>query len=119
MKPGVVTPDQYRKQKLCGWNTDHMQGFSRSLVRYLLEHPTCKNKPEYHGYCLEHLPYKLKLQYEWEQTTQEQRQNYLDALNAGNSIGDAREIAGISFEAALEVTNRAIGNFAYLKKEAE
>jgi hypothetical protein len=119
MKPGVVTPEQHTKQSLCGYNTDHTRGYSRSLLKYLAENPICKAKPQYHGYCLDHLPYKLKLQYEWENTTQEQRQQYLDLINSGKSIGEAQEIAGISFEAALEVTNRAIGNYAYLKREAE
>lgn len=104
---------------LCKYNTDHTHGYSRSLIKYLQQNPICKNAPEYHEYCLKHLPYKLKLQYEWEQTTHEQRQNYLDLLNSGKSIGTAREMAGVSFEAALEITNRAIGNYAYLKKEAE
>lgn len=119
MRPGTVTPTQHMRQKLCGYNMDHTAGFSRSLIKYLAEHPICKTPPAYHGYCLDHLPYKLKLQYEWEQTTQDQRQNYLDLLNSGKSIGEARELAGVSFEAALEITNRAIGNYAYLKREAE
>lgn len=106
-------------QQLCGWNTDNTIGYSRSLLKYLAENPICKAAPQYHGYCLDHLPYKLKLQYEWEQTTPEQRQEYLDLLHTGKSIGTAREMVGISFEAACEITNRAIGNYAYLKKDAE
>lgn len=108
-----------RAATLCKRNTDFTAGYSRSLMKYLLENPTCKAAPQYHGYCLDHLPYKLKLQYEWENTTHDQRQHYLDLLRDGKTVGEAREIAGISFEAALEVTNRAIGNFAYLKREAE
>lgn len=117
--PRVVTLATHRAQSLCGYNTDHTSGYSRSLLKYLAENPICKSKPAYKGYCLDHLPYKIKLQYEWEQTTHEQRQQYLDLINSGKSIGAARDIVGISFEAALEVTNRAIGNYAYLKKEAE
>lgn len=96
-----------------------MPGYTKKLQKYFRENPICKSEPQYEGYCIEHLPYALKLQYEWEQTTPEQRQNYLDLLHSGKSIGEAREQAGISFEAALEVTNKAIGNYAYLKKDAE
>lgn len=116
MRPGVVTPEQHRAKTLCGFNTDHSAGYSRSMLKYLAENPICKAAPQYKGYCLDHLPYKLKLQREWENTTHDQRQEYLDLINSGKSIGDAREMVGISFEAALEITNRAIGNFAYLKK---
>jgi hypothetical protein len=104
--------------QLCKYNTDHTAGYSKSLLKILAENPICNSVPEYHGYCLKHLPYNLKLQYEWEQTTQEQRQEYLDLIRHGKSIGDAREIAGISFEAALEVTNRSIDSFLYLRKTA-
>lgn len=105
---------------ICKWNTDHMTGFSRSLRIYLMKNPTCKNDPKYKGYCsTEHMPYEVRLQHEWEQTTHEQRQQYLDLLHSGKSIGTAREIVGISFEAAIEITNRAIGNYTYLKREAE
>lgn len=104
---------------LCRRNIDFTAGYSRSLMKYLLDHPTCTAKPVYQGYCLAHLPYKVKLQYEWGKTTPEQRQQYLDLLHEGKAIGEAREIVGISFEAALEVTNHAIGNYAYLKREAE
>lgn len=105
---------------ICKWNTDHMTGFSPSLRKYLMENPTCKNTPMYEGYCsTEHMPYKLRLQYEWEQVPQEKRQEYLDLINSGKSIGTAREMVGISFEAAIEITNRAIGNYYYLKKDAE
>lgn len=105
---------------ICKWNTDHMNGFSASLRKYLIANPTCKAQPVYEGYCSpEHMPYKLRLQYEWEQVPAEKRQEYLDLLHSGKSIGQAREIAGISFEAALEVTNRAIDHYAYLKREAE
>lgn len=119
MTGATVTPAQHRAAQLCGYNTDHTAGYSRSLLKFLAENPICKSKPEYHGYCLDHIPYKLKLQREWENTTHEQRQQYLDLINAGKSIGEAHDIVGISFEAALEVTNRAIGNYAYLKKDAE
>jgi hypothetical protein len=78
----------------------------------------CDHKPEYKDYCLEHLPYKLKLEREHDLIPKETRQKYLDLINAGKSIGEARDAVGISFEGALEITNRAIGNFMYLKKEA-
>lgn len=96
-----------------------MAGASRSLQKYLLDNPICKDKPAYEGYCLDHLPYKLKLKYEWEQTTQEERQKYLDLLHSGMSIGDAQRKAGISFEAAIETTNQAIGKYYFLMKEAK
>jgi len=79
----------------------------------------CDSKPEYKGYCLEHLPYKLKLEREHSLVPQETRQKYLDLLHEGKSIAEARELAGVSFEAALEITNRSIKNYAYLGKEAE
>lgn len=103
---------------LCKWNTDHTKGYSRSMLKYLAEHPICPKGPEYQGYCLSHLPYQIKLQYEVEQTTLEQRQQYLDLIHQGKTIGEAYKAAGISFEAALAVTNNAIASFSYLKREA-
>jgi len=119
MDTRTVTPEQKRSAEFCKYNSDHTAGFSRSLLKYLAENPICKSAPEYHNYCLSHLPYKLKLQYEWVHTTQEQRQQYLDLINDGKTIGEARDIVGISFEAALEVTNRAINSYMYLSRTAQ
>ena len=78
----------------------------------------CDSKPEYQDYCLKHIPYTLKLQREYDLTSMEDRQKYLDLLHSGNSIGEAREKAGISFEAAIEITNKSIRSYKYLAKEA-
>jgi len=78
----------------------------------------CDASPEYKGYWLKHLPYKLTLEREHDLIPKETRQKYLDLINNGKSIGEARDAVGISFEGALEITNRAIGNYLYLKKEA-
>lgn len=103
----------------CKYNTDLLKGMSTTLRKHFRENPPCTEDPIYQQYCLKHLPYKLRLQYEWEQTTQEQRQQYLDLLNEGTSIGEAYETVGISFEAALEITNRSINTFHYLGRTAE
>lgn len=89
------------------------------LRKYVREHPLCTKAPEYGEYCIEHLPPAERRQYEWEQTTQEQRQKYLDLLHTGKTIGEAYQEAGISFEAALEVTNRSLDQFHFLKRTAE
>jgi len=103
---------------ICKYGNDLAKGMSRSLRKYMAENPLCKIEAEYEGFCIKHLPYDLKLRYEWEQTPQEKRQQYLDLVNSGKSIGEAREIAGVSFEAALEITNRAINTYRYLDKVA-
>ena len=95
-----------------------MKEATRSLQKYLLENPICKSEPQFKGYCIEHLPYKDKLEYEWHNTTQEKRQEYLDLLHSGLCIGDAREKANISFEAAIAITNKAIGAYHYLERVA-
>lgn len=104
---------------LCKHNTAGLDAYPPRLQKHLLENPICKTAPQYKGYCVKHLPYKVKLQYEWQQTKHADRQNFLDLLHSGKSLGEARVFAGISFEAALEVVNRAIGHEPYLKKEAE
>ena len=79
----------------------------------------CENAPEYEGWCLEHLPYELKMKYEYEQISQETRQKYLDLIHEGKSIGEAREETGISLAGATEIINRNIKDFKYLGKKAE
>lgn len=79
----------------------------------------CDTEPEYKGYCLEHLPYLLKLEYEHDQIPQETRQKYLDLIHEGKTIGEAKDAVGISLEGALEITNRSIENFKYLGKVAK
>jgi len=63
----------------------------------------CDAEPEYKGYCLDHLPYQYRLDYEHNQVTQEIRQKYLDHIHNGKSIGEAQKLAGISFEAAIAI----------------
>lgn len=36
-----------------------------------------------------------------EALTQDQRQSFLNALHEGKTVGDARELAGITFDAAM------------------
>lgn len=117
--PSVLDKKTVTFSEKCSYGSDLIRTYPRRLRQYMLENPLCKRDAEYCGYCIEHLPYKLRLQYEWEQTMPEQRQKYLDLLHQGKTIGEAREIAGVSFDAALEITNRAVGTAHYLKREAE
>jgi hypothetical protein len=78
----------------------------------------CDSKPDYKSYCFDHLPYRLKLEREHDLLSKETRQKYLDLLHTGKSIGQAREAAGISFAAAIEITNRSIRDYKYIAKEA-
>jgi len=96
---------------------DYGQDLARKL-KLSNEFRLCKKPVEYQDFCLEHLPFELQKQREWENTPHEKRQEYLDLLHQGKSIGEARELVGISFEAALEITNRSIKSHLYLGKEA-
>ena len=96
---------------------DYGQDLARK-IKLPSEFRLCKKPVEYQDYCLEHLPFELQKQREWENTPQETRQKYLDLLHEGKSIGEARDIVGISFEAAIEITNRSIGKYLYLERSA-
>lgn len=102
----------------CKYGNDNTVKMPRSLKKYLNENPLCKLEPVHAGYCEEHIPYLIKRKRDYENTPIEVRQKYLDALNEGKSIGEAYEIAGITFEVALEITNAAIGTYHFLEKEA-
>ena len=97
----------------CKWGEDLAATMPRSTQKYLRENPLCKRKPEYHNFCLHHLPHDLRLQREYELTSPEDRQKYLDLLHEGKTIGEAYKSVGISFEAALAITNRAIQTHTY------
>lgn len=111
-------PKKSSQNNLCKWGEDLNKTMPRSLQKYLAANPLCKKQPEYQGFCLHHLPHKLKLQREYELTSLEKRQEYLDNLHSGMNVGDAYRAAGISFEAALEITNRAIVTAHYLERKA-
>lgn len=98
---------------LCKWGAEIITPKLKKLGIQL-----CKVEATYEGYCDEHVPHTLKMKRDYDACTQEQRQEYLDLINSGSTIGDAYRTVGISFEAALEITNRAIGTYHYLKKEA-
>lgn len=80
---------------------------------------TCDDPVVYEGFCEAHIPYDLKRKREYDATPLATRQTYLDALKAGKNIGQAREVAGISLEVAIEITNRAIKAYQYLDFEAQ
>lgn len=98
---------------LCKWGEDLHATMPKRLQKYMRENPLCKKKPEYQGFCLAHLPHDLKLKREYERTSPEDRQAYLDLIHQGKTIGEAYKSVGISFEAALEITNRAIKIYTY------
>lgn len=103
----------------CHFNQDMLNGVRGALRKYMLENPSCKDAPEYDGYCLKHLPFEKRLQYEYDQTTKEQRQQFLDVWHSGKTLGEAYEIVGISFEAAMAIMNKAIMSYNYVSREAE
>lgn len=103
----------------CRFSDDMLKGVRGELRKYMLENPSCKEAPEYEGYCMKHLPFKLRLQYEYEQTTKEQRQQFLDVWHSGKTLGEAYEIVGISFEAAMAIMDKAIMSYNYVSREAE
>ena len=49
---------------------------------------------------------------------QSKRQELLDYLHAGMTIGAAREKADIEFEVALEIIDRNIGSVQFLNRQA-
>lgn len=104
--------------KVCKWGEDIHATMSKRLQKYMQENPLCKKAPEYQGFCLHHLPHNLKLQREYELTSPKDRQAYLDLINSGKTIGEAYKTVGISFEAALEITNRAIQTVHFLSRTA-
>lgn len=106
---------------LCKFNDDLIRDSrSRELREYMKEHPSCTDAELVHeGYCLKHLPFEKRLQYEYDQTTKEQRQEFLDVWHSGKTLGEAYEIVGITFEAAMAIMNKAITSYNYVKREAE
>lgn len=112
-------PTKSSANDLCKYNTDSLVPMTRRMLKYFKENPMCKDAPVHEGYCEKHIPFLMRRERDWANTPHEARQLYLDEINKGKTIGEAREIAGITLDVALEVTNRAIGNYHYLKKEAE
>lgn len=106
---------------LCKFNDDLIRDSrSRELREYMKEHPSCTDAELVHeGYCLKHLPFDKRLQYEYDQTTKEQRQQFLDAWHGGMTLGEAQTHTGITFEAAMATLNKAIVPYNYVKREAE
>ncbi len=84
------------------------QGYAEYSKAY-----ACGNPPTHKGFCEDHIPYLLRRERDYEATPIETRQAYLDALKEGKNIGDAREIAGITLDVAMEITNRAIDTIEY------
>lgn len=79
----------------------------------------CTEEATHKGFCEKHIPHDLRRVRDYEATPFEKRQQFLDHVWSGKTIGEAYEAAGISFEVACEVMNRAIVNNKLLKKEAE
>lgn len=94
---------------ICKFNTDLIK---LSIV-------LCERPITYEGYCEEHIPYLLRRKRDYDNTPREKRQKFLDEIWSGKTIGEAYAAAGISFDVACEVMNHAIGDYKYLKKEAE
>lgn len=100
--------------KHCIWGDD-LQASMRVKTRIVL----CSQAPVYEGFCEDHIPHTLRRKRDFDASTPEQRQQYLDLLHEGKTIGEAYRAAGITFNAALEITNRAIGDYKYLKRRID
>jgi len=51
--------------------------------------------------------------------TREKRQEFLDLMLQGKTLGEAAEISGISFDAANGILRHQIGHFHFLNRKAD